>query len=125
MSFQISSNSADRGKDNDHVIEYHGVIVSYNYVAKSGVIEFLDDSGIGVVRRRARFRREYVLVGTSYTLNVGEEVKFNKDRESSHVKLKNIIPVSIEDKVREDLSKKALEAMVLVSERLAKLRTKK
>lgn len=126
MSFRTSSDSVDRGKDNDYVKQYRGVIISYDYASGSGKIEFLTVAGSGIIKRRVGFRREYVLVGSSYALNVGEEVMFNIDRESSSmVGLKNIIPVGLEERVRERFRHKALEVDVLVSARLAKLRTKK
>lgn len=124
MSFQISSNYGNRGRDDD-AREYHGVIVYYNYNSGLGVIEFLDDNETGAAKRRVSFRREYVLVGLDYTLNVGEEVMFNIDRESRNARLKNIIPVGLEERVRDRFKQKALEANVLVSERLAKLRRRK
>lgn len=122
MNSQISRNP-EEGRSNDDVRGYHGVIVSYDYNSESGVIGYNDEVAPGVVvRRRVRFRREFVLVGLDYTLNVGEEVIFNKEGNAC---LKNIIPVSIEDRVREEFRKKSLEMRTLVSERLAKLRRKK
>ena len=122
MNSQISSNSGESERNYD-AREYHGVIVSYDYNSGLGVIGYNDEVAPGVaVRRKVGFRREFVLVGLDYALNVGEEVKFGREGNS---KAKNIIPVNVEDRVREEFRKKSLEAHTLVSQRLAKLRSRK